>query len=41
VWCLGYNSSESNIIASKVTDILKRREMNSFLGSRCSYEYIG
>jgi hypothetical protein len=41
VWYLGYSSSKSSIIASEVADILKRREMNSFSGSRCSYEYIG
>jgi hypothetical protein len=29
------------VIASKVTDILKKHKMNSFSGSRCSYEYIG
>jgi hypothetical protein len=28
------------VIASEVTDILKRREINSFSGSRCSCEYI-
>jgi hypothetical protein len=41
MWCLGYSSSKSNVIASKVADILKRRKINSFLGSRCSYKYIG
>jgi hypothetical protein len=29
------------VVAGKVADILKRREMNSFSGSRCSCEYIG
>jgi hypothetical protein len=29
------------MVASEVVDILKKREMNSFSGSRCSYEYIG
>jgi hypothetical protein len=40
VWCLGYSSSENNIITSEVTDILKKHKMNSFSGSRCSCEYI-
>jgi hypothetical protein len=29
------------VVASKVMDILKRHEMNSFSGSRCSCKYIG
>jgi hypothetical protein len=41
VWCLGYSSSESSIVAGEVIDILKKHKINSFSGSRCSYEYIG
>jgi hypothetical protein len=40
VWCLGYSGSKSSMIAYKVTDILKKYEINFFLGSRYSYEYI-
>jgi hypothetical protein len=29
------------MVASEVTDILKRHKMNSFSGLRCSYKYIG
>jgi hypothetical protein len=41
VWCLGYSSSENSVVTSEVADILKRHEINSFSGSRCSYKYIG
>jgi hypothetical protein len=29
------------MIAGEVADILKKHKINSFSGSRCSYEYIG